>query len=244
MDNYILNASILSSLVYNDPNTIKIYDLSLLLIINNTKTDTHGVIMIDKNNKKLYICFRGTADEKNAITDLECIQRKVTIGGKQVMIHDGFLKSFESIQDEIKLFAFNEYKEYDIVVCGHSLGGALAYICVSYLNIPNDIYVVTCGAPRVGDTKFSDLFFSKVIKSYRFIYCDDVVPEIPRINYVQVPIEIRLDKNGNQIKYYNIWKRFISWIKKIKNISFKFYIIEDHSMVNYINVITIWTRNQ
>lgn len=238
-NNTILNALQLSSLVYEDEKNIIIAGLTKIKYIINEHTDTRGVIMADNVNKKLYIAFKGTSSKDNLITDLECIQNEVTVDGKKCKIHDGFYDAYKSIQNEI---VFN-YPDYDIITCGHSLGGALATICGIYI-ASDKIYTVSFGSPRVGDSKFVKIFNSKVKEYYRFVHDNDVVPMVPKINYKHAGKQFRLDDAGNVISYINLWKRILYWIKSKKHFSFDLFSIKDHFMDNYIRVVALWVQKQ
>lgn len=68
-------------------------------------------------------------------------------------------------------------------VAGHSLGAAIAVhaaIDMVSINIPVAV-LYTYGAPRVGDSKFSQWFesFTKIPNKYRVTHGRDPVPHLP-----------------------------------------------------------------
>ncbi|KAI5065351.1 hypothetical protein GOP47_0020046 [Adiantum capillus-veneris] len=75
------------------------------------------------------------------------------------------------------------------VICmGHSLGGALATLCAQWCQYvaykKAQIWCVTVGSPRVGNTEFAQDFDMNVVKdgrSYRVVNKGDIVPYIPWI---------------------------------------------------------------
>lgn len=67
-------------------------------------------------------------------------------------------------------------------VVGHSMGGALAHLCALDLRVvadPDDLRVVTFGAPRVGNAPFAEFFAAHVAEAWRFTHGRDIVPSLP-----------------------------------------------------------------
>jgi len=235
----ISQATVLSSLIYNDGMPI-IAGLEVVKAITDEKTDTHGAVLADVTNKRLYIVFRGTKGATDIKTDLECIQKKTSVAGKECRVHEGFLKAYESVESQINAIPFNEYVGYQIVVCGHSLGGALATLCGASLPVDNNIVVITFGSPRVGNDKLVKAFQDKVVQSYRFVHHNDPVPMVPKINYRHVDTEVRLDDNGNEISYFSVWKRLLYWIKGKGKFNIALFCVEDHFMLKYSKTVSAW----
>jgi hypothetical protein len=65
---------------------------------------------------------------------------------------------------------------------------------------------------------------------------------MPKINYKHTGKEIRLDDNGNEISYFNLWKRLLYWIKGKQKFDLAIVSIKDHFMDNYIRAITLWLK--
>jgi predicted lipase len=236
----INHALSLSSLIYINAKACSSIGLKLIQTIYDKETDTQGAVMVDYLNMKLYIVFRGTKGERDILTDLECLQEKATIQNRDCSIHKGFLKAYKSVKSQIDSIPFAQFENYDIITCGHSLGGALATICGADLSTTNKIYTVTFGSPRVGNTKFVSIFKDHVTLYYRFVHHNDIVPTIPRINYNHVGQQIRLDHNGKEISYMNLWRRLIYWIKGKQKLDLNLVSLKDHFMDEYIRVVTIW----
>lgn len=233
--NVLLTAMNLSSIIYEGEDHLIYSGLEKVKFLNDKSTDTQGAIMVDKFNKIVYVVFRGTAGDKDIVTDIRCLPKEVHIDGKECHIHRGFYKAYESVKDDIKL---DEYKDYKVVACGHSLGGALATIFITSIT-HKDVAIVTFGSPRVGDSRFVSIFKSKINETYRFVHENDVVPMVPKI-YDHVTGRIRLDDNGDVISYMNIWKRISYWLKGFKHFEFNVFSVKDHFMKSYINVVTKW----
>lgn len=236
----INHALSLSSLIYINSKACTSTGLKLVQIIYDKDTDTQGAVMADYINMKLYIVFRGTKGERDILTDIECLQEKTSIRNRDCSVHKGFLKAYKSVKSQIDTIALPEFENYDIITCGHSLGGALATICGADISTTNKIYTITFGSPRVGNTKFVSIFKDHVTLCYRFIHHNDIVPTMPRINYNHVDKQIRLDDNGKEISYMNIWKRLIYWIKGKQKLDLSLVSIKDHFMEKYIHTVTLW----
>uniref|UniRef100_A0A914CJQ4 C-type lectin domain-containing protein n=1 Tax=Acrobeloides nanus TaxID=290746 RepID=A0A914CJQ4_9BILA len=78
------------------------------------------------------------------------------------------------------------YKDYQIWVTGHSLGGAFTSLIATYLAKfyvePEKIWMITFGQPRVGDKVYAQLHESLITHSYRFTHGRDPVPHVPTMN--------------------------------------------------------------
>ena len=76
-----------------------------------------------------------------------------------------------------------KYGFSEILICGHSLGGALSVICgldFALNPISEDkptINVITFGAPRSGNCAFAWLFNRMVPNHIRMVHEHDVVPK-------------------------------------------------------------------
>jgi acetyl esterase/lipase len=217
--------------------------LQKLATLSDKKTDTQGAVLADHENLTLYIVFRGTEDWKDMLIDSRCNQFTVHIRGNECKVHNGFHQAYDSVQTIIESLPYHELKNYTIVVCGHSLGGALATLCAAYLNamrLDNPINVVTFGSPRCGNDKFANIFDATIVHHYRFIHDNDVVPMVPKVNYQHTKTEIRLDDDGNEISYMNLWKRILYWIKGKRKLDLEVVSVKDHFMDNYIRAVTKW----
>ena len=85
-------------------------------------------------------------------------------GGK---IHQGIWKEYRALKAfvyrQVNIFSSNPDKPLQVLIVGHSLGGALAILCAAdlWLNTAikaNQISLVTFGSPRVGNRVFATWF--------------------------------------------------------------------------------------
>lgn len=133
----------------------------------------------DWQRKIIVIQFRGTSNAQNVLNDLLCcsvafnnIARFPLMPNPvytNMTIHNGFCKEYKALQK--KLFTDQLYSEiqiknsaegWHVLFTGHSLGGALATLCLADFLLHraavkvNKIALVTFGAPRVGNTYFAN----------------------------------------------------------------------------------------
>ncbi|KAE9414653.1 hypothetical protein Angca_009362, partial [Angiostrongylus cantonensis] len=78
----------------------------------------------------------------------------------------------------------SKYADYDIILTGHSLGGALAALAAARITKQgyrkgDQLVVYTFGQPRVGDVDFALNFDSMIPLSYRVVFRHDIVPHSP-----------------------------------------------------------------
>ena len=127
----------------------------------------------------LMIAFKGTTTLGEAMVDMNI--GKIDLG-KFGKVHRGFYEYFtkvhrDRISDVLKDTVYN-----NIVFTGHSLGGAIATIASSYfggVHIDKNVYCISFGAPRVGNSRFVKTFRKRVYKSFRFENKNDVVTNFP-----------------------------------------------------------------
>jgi len=119
------------------------------------------------------VAFRGT--EIGALQDIGIDAAALVVpweGAGQV--HAGFAAAFAAIGDTIPAWIREKCGDCRLVLCGHSLGGALAVLAASRWNAAR---LVTIGQPRVGD---ADFIASLAGVDYtRLINCCDLVPRLP-----------------------------------------------------------------
>jgi triacylglycerol lipase len=166
------------------------------------ETSTYGLLVkvnvfdisIQNDATCLILAFCGSNELLDWKINIRAYQNRFDELGN---VHSGFNKAFRSIKDE--LLKLPGIKKYPLYVTGHSLGAALATLCVAGLS-NKDVNLVACynyGSPRVGDIKFSNNFKYKNI--YRVINHCDIVTTLPfnipaiQYNHVGAPCFIDAD---------------------------------------------------
>lgn len=142
------------------------------------KEDAQAYIWHNKQERKVYVAFRGTEDIRDGLVDLDVRRVAVT---RDIMVHNGFYRQFASVVDAMDARLATLSGEVDqVVFCGHSLGGALATIAAAYFGHKG--YKVKCctfGSPRVGNARFKECFIKVVYENWRVFNENDPVPMIP-----------------------------------------------------------------
>lgn len=139
-------------------------------------SDTQAIIV--KSEQFVAVAFRGT--EANRFKDIKHDAQAglVSCNASGGRVHEGFQKSYESIEDQIiEVLSDDALKSLPLFITGHSLGGALAIIATKRLQHDGGIAACyTFGGPRVGDEDWV-----KEIKSpvYRLVNAADAVTMLP-----------------------------------------------------------------
>jgi predicted lipase len=114
----------------------------------------------------------------------------------QGTIHSGFLAQYTSLHSRILDFLrTNEVTR--VMLCGHSLGGALATVACALLPLDISRDLVTFGVPKAGNKKFCEYTLGTCDTCYRVVVDRDVVPALPfAYNHVTDGF-LEVDDNGN-----------------------------------------------
>ncbi len=174
-------------------------------ILYDSKTDLQGFTGTLDSNKAIYVAFRGSSSLLNWLDDAEV--RKIPYDSYPECgcdVHRGFYRSALNIKnatiESVKKMK-NQYKNYDIIVTGHSYGAAVAQMIGMELVKSgfNEISIYNYGQPRTGEKKYAD-FMNTVISRYsRYTHNKDVVPHVPPLsgfNYYHSCGEIFEDETG------------------------------------------------
>ena len=118
--------------------------------------DTDTQAFITHNDKLMLISVRGTLGNQDILRDLDARQVPFAEGSGQA--HRGFYDSFQAAKEFVERYLDAFYTgEQTLIICGHSLGGAVALLLAEWLrNLPSQpqIMLYTFGAPRAGDRAF------------------------------------------------------------------------------------------
>lgn len=140
--------------------------------IRSAETDTR--VLVIRSAAQVIVAFRGTADLRNWLTDLDC--ELMETGSFRA--HRGFLRALESVFDEVseELAAAGRRP---LFLTGHSLGGALAMLCARWWRGPV-AGVYTFGQPRAGDAAFRANYNQHLWPvTFRIVHANDVVARVP-----------------------------------------------------------------
>ena len=243
--------------------------------IDNELTDTQAFVAIplkneesetnenDENLKFAVICFRGTQQPEDMLTNInftkvfvkDPIDESTNIG----KMHRGFHEAYKSVECEInKRLDGNEH--LPIYITGHSLGGALAVVATWYQSMQRLAACYTFGAPRVGNSGLIGRFRTPI---YRVVNGGDPIPKLPPagrwyslikiffrtfsiFSFIPNIVEWVINKQGfrhyGDIRYitYDFFKRNIRVRSQVKTCDkFKQFLVNC-----FIRTINRITRNQ
>jgi len=162
-------------------------------VISESKKLGFDVIPLSLNDDSFFI---GESDDMNVIVfrgidrindAKDCVSlknRKLTTDN--IPVHSGFYKRFSDIWNFIFPYMNNFYKnDKKIVICGHSLGGALASLFSMHMYdfFKREIKVVTFAAPKIGKGKWKRFMNDKItngeISLFNVVNKEDLIPKIP-----------------------------------------------------------------
>ena len=218
------------------------YELSLVKWIENKKSDTQGFVAT--KGKSIYVVWRGSESKKDFQNDASIDKVPFLNDGEKV--HIGFKYCWESVlgdtYDAIETALENlQGKTKDIVVCGHSLGGAVATLYAHSIkkHYPEyNIKSVTIGSPRVGNKTFKDNYDLSDIDTLRIVHNNDLVTHTPYIKFYHVNYQLRLDNNGNILKRNKSLKALWLYLKAL----FSGKNIKDHMCDGYMEALQNWAK--
>lgn len=196
-------------------------------------------VIVNRSSKQVIVVFRGTVNPKDILVDAQFkynkpeILKKIT--SRNVKLHKGFSEylvgetpegktQLEQVIAVLKeVYAYKgegrDYSDYELVLTGHSLGGALAQLCSYFMGgleeldfIPKPVTAVTYASPVVGNHAFyktyRDLEKAKKLRHLRISNYKDVIPGCPGWGifkpYVQTGVNIHLQyKRKAEVGYEN-----------------------------------------
>lgn len=139
-------------------------------------TDSQAFIV--HNDKLMLISVRGTLGTPDILRDLDARQVPYAEGTGQA--HRGFYDSFQAVKVFVQRYLEAFYTgEQTLIICGHSLGGAVALLLAEWLrkNWSRDIQLYTFGAPRAGDRAFVQS--AQGLAHHRLVNHNDPIPAVP-----------------------------------------------------------------
>lgn len=140
-------------------------------------TDTQA--FITHNADVVIIAIRGTSEMiPDLLRDFDALQVPFEEGSGKV--HRGFYLAAQRASLFVTSYLRKFYQSQQLIICGHSLGGAIALLLAQMLRVSDSRYPVqlyTYGAPRAGDTTFTrsaaDLLHHRIVSN------DDLIPNLP-----------------------------------------------------------------
>ncbi|MCQ4242941.1 lipase family protein [Stutzerimonas stutzeri] len=141
--------------------------------------DSETQAFITHSDKLVLITLRGTQETADILRDLDARQVPYAAGNGQAHrgFHDAFLAAKTFAQRYLEAFYTGEQT---LIVCGHSLGGAIALLLAEWLrrlpSAPN-VILYTFGSPRAGDRAFVQS--AAALTHHRLVNHNDPIPGVP-----------------------------------------------------------------
>ncbi|CAD6200251.1 unnamed protein product [Caenorhabditis auriculariae] len=141
----------------------------------------------DTTNKIIVMGFRGTVGNTQLSEEIGAFflgKRKFfNVGYVFEYFFDAFMYLWNGgLSSHIRQLKYL-YPDYELWVCGHSLGGALSSVAASYvvqigLFQGEKIKLLTVGQPRTGDYDYAMWHQNTFPYSYRIVHHKDIVPHV------------------------------------------------------------------
>lgn len=205
--------------------------------IDNKKTDTQ-LFMLHRG-EVLVIGFRGTQQSYDWITDFNAWHTVVPYDNYEspIRVHSGFIAAYKSVRDQIHKYIKERIPASicgstvcgvtvcggqlglikKVIICGHSLGGALATLCavdVQYNFGQLDILCYPSGNPSVGNKAFAASYNKRVPNTIRTYMRTDLVPFLPPKWFQKSTGGYKHTAKGNPIGPRNILIGLKIWFKR------------------------------
>jgi hypothetical protein len=143
---------------------------------NEGSTDTQA--FITHSDELILIAVRGTLEGPDALRDADALQVPFEEGDGKV--HRGFYGAAQKAVAFVTSYLDRFYAGQKLLICGHSLGGAVALLLSEILRRRPErynIHLYTYGAPRAGDSAFTKS--AEALVHYRMVNHNDPVPSVP-----------------------------------------------------------------
>lgn len=159
-----------------------------LSLASQTYTQNNHMVVSDSNHiwphlgYDLIIAFKGSTSMEDLLDDADSNLVKMW-EGEEVRVHRGFKRSYE----KNKSLIFDSIEKHDpskILFCGHSLGGALSYLCAMDIMMKQAKHIhadtITFGSPKIGNTEVSLILPEFVDTCHmRVAHVYDPIPKYP-----------------------------------------------------------------
>ncbi|CAA3014605.1 lipase [Olea europaea var. sylvestris] len=159
-------------------------------LIIDVKRCLQAFVGVAKDLNAIVIAFRGTQESsiQNWVEDLYWKQLDIDYPGvDNAMVHHGFYSAYYNttlrpgVLNAVKE-AMDSYGKINIIVTGHSMGGAMAGFCGLDLSLAlgkQNVQVMTFGQPRIGNAAFASYYSQVVPNTIRVTNGHDIVPHLP-----------------------------------------------------------------
>jgi Lipase (class 3) len=150
----------------------------------NRSADTYAYAGLMPAQQLILAVFRGTSNIENWLQDGDFAKVPYPLFGNNSEVHKGFYEDYNSLRSTIVGSVLSMHRanpSFRVAVSGHSLGAALATLCVAELHQSHALTASLWdfGRPRVGNVAFASAFDALGLASFRHVNDRDIVPHLP-----------------------------------------------------------------
>lgn len=181
---------------------------------------TRAIFYLLKTSQTLVVSFRGTegaSDYDSWMTNLNYNEEEIStcVNDQKVKVHLGFKNAYDTVRELVLNRVIENINSFNnIIVTGHSKGGALAHL--AYLDIgcyfldrrkKESVNLITFGSPKVGNFKFKSSmnqlgdYMNGIIA--RYVNGNDIVPTVPPEPFKHCGTLIFVETNNKLAKKYD-----------------------------------------
>ena len=139
---------------------------------------TNTQAFITHHDEIILISVRGTLELVDFVRDTDAEQVPFEEGvGKA---HKGFYEAYKAMSEFVQVYLQQFRTDQKVIVCGHSLGGAIATLLAEALRRDTkkyDVLLYTYGSPRAGDADFVN--GAAGLAHHRMANNNDPIPSVP-----------------------------------------------------------------
>lgn len=139
---------------------------------------TNTQAFITHHDEIILISVRGTLELPDFLRDTDAEQVPFEEGvGKA---HKGFYEAYKAMSEFIQVYLRQFHTNQKVIICGHSLGGAIATLLAEALRRDTkgyDVLLYTYGSPRAGDADFVN--GAADLAHHRMVNSNDPIPSVP-----------------------------------------------------------------
>ena len=152
-----------------------------------------------QDGHRLIVAFRGTQTPADWLKNLDFIPAPYLPLPGRGTVHQGFQQVYYAVRDSILAHLKTLTGITELLVVGHSLGGALATLAIPDLlaQLPEGVAPIsyTFASPRTGHSDFVTFFNGRINVAWRTVNVWDVVPHVPPTlaGYTHVGQQLTID---------------------------------------------------
>ena len=151
-------------------------------------------------------------------------------------VHCGFLAQYVDQESDLhsKLNTLQAQGVTDVLITGHSLGGALSWLAAYGIKATHprlSVEVISFAAPSLGNQAFMNWIYANIAQHNHVVYKRDLVPCVPP-GYPE-PQQIR----HYAAQWQTVWWGWDTWHDSRVHSCWTCLAVWDHSMSNYCSAV-------